>query len=136
MCCHRVSIASVTTGCSPTPTASETSPPLVNFCITGHSHRSLNPATTALLTASGPPSCAGTAAHRCSSSRLSHERSTSADRRHLRVRHEHPLLTAKTFPVGASSNQADTNAHGRCRGYPAFLHAATANIRILPPEHC
>jgi hypothetical protein len=42
----------------------------------------------------------------------------------------------KTFPVGASSNQADTNAHGRCRGYPAFLHAATAKIRIRPPEHC
>ena len=96
----------------------------------------LNPATTALLTASGPPSCAGTAALRCSSSRLSHARSTSADRRHLQVRHEHPLLTPKTFPVSASSNQADTNAHGHCRGYPAFLHATTAKIRILPPRHC
>jgi hypothetical protein len=42
----------------------------------------------------------------------------------------------KTFPVGASSNQADTNAHARCHGYPAFLHAAIAKIRILPPEHC
>ena len=42
----------------------------------------------------------------------------------------------KTFPVGASSNQADTNAHGRGRGYPAFLHATTAKIRILPPGYC
>ena len=42
----------------------------------------------------------------------------------------------KPSPVGASSNQADTNAHGRCRGFPAFLHATTAKIRILPPEHC
>jgi hypothetical protein len=42
----------------------------------------------------------------------------------------------KTFPVGASSKHADTNAHAHGRGYPASLHATTAKIRILPPGHC
>jgi hypothetical protein len=42
----------------------------------------------------------------------------------------------KTFPVGASSNQADTNAHGHGRGCPALLHVTTVKIRILPPRHC
>ena len=54
----------------------------------------------------GPPSFADTAAHRCSSSRLSHERSTSADRRLHRVHHEPSPLTPQILAVGTSSNEA------------------------------
>jgi len=54
----------------------------------------LSRATAAPITVPpGPPSYAGTAAHRCSSSRPSHAPSTSADRHH-----EHPPLTPKNLP--------------------------------------
>jgi hypothetical protein len=53
----------------------------------------------------------------------------------LRHNHEHPPLTPYLFPVGASSNDADTNAHCHRCVSPQFLHATSANIRISPPGH-
>jgi len=41
----------------------------------------------------------------------------------------------KTFPVGALSKHADTNDVCHRRRCPAFLHATTAKIQILPPRH-
>jgi len=60
----------------------------------------------------------------------------SVPRRLHRSRHEHPPLIRQIFPVGASSNQADTIAHAHCADYRAFLHRPTATIRILPLRDC
>ena len=119
---------------SPTLTASAISPPLASFCISRRLHHP--PTATPISAAHGPSSSADTAAHRCLSSTPSHALSTSADRRLHRVHHELPLLNRQIFPVGASSKQADTNAHCHDFGYPALLHATTFKIRILPHRHC
>src|ERR1017187_8617519 len=134
MSCPRAFIASVTTACSPPLAARPTSPPLVSCCI---SRRPGLPPTAALITAvHDPPLCAGIAVPRCSSSRSSHAPNRSVRPRLHRSRHEHPPLTRQIFPVGASSNQADTIAHAHCTGYRAFLYSPTATTRILPLRDC
>src|ERR1035441_957491 len=134
MSCPRAFIASVTTACSPTLAARPTSPPLVSCCI---SRRPGLPPTAALIPAvHDPPLCAGIAVPRCSSSRSSHAPNRSVRPRLHRSRHEHPPLTRQIFPVGASSNQADTIAHAHCTGYRAFLYSPTATTRILPLRDC
>src|ERR1017187_2807755 len=134
MSCPRAFIASVTTACSPPLAARPTSPPLVSCCI---SRRPGLPPTAALITAvHDPPLCAGIAVPRCSSSRSSHAPNRSVRPRLHRSRHEHPPLTRQIFPVGASSNQADTIAHAHCTGYRAFLYSPPATTRILPLRDC
>ena len=72
--------------CSPTPTASTTSRPLASCCISRHRRLPQIPAIdSADPAAPGPPSCADTAAPRCSSSRPSHALSTSVARRVHRI---------------------------------------------------
>jgi Putative transposase len=87
----------------------------------------------AMITAAhGPPSCACTAALQCSSSRPSHDRSTSVGRRSHRSRHEHSMLNSTVFPVGTSSNLADANARGNGGADLSFMPASLANIRLRP----
>src|SRR5882672_665529 len=136
MCCPPAFIASATMDCSPTPTAKPTSPPRASFCISRP--LSLPPIplpSTPEPALFGPPSCADTAVRRCSSSRPSPVRSTSADRRLHRVHHEHPSLTPSICPVDASSNGADTKAYCHRRVSPRFLHAPSTIVRISPPGH-
>src|ERR1017187_10576885 len=105
-CCPPAFIASATTACSPTPTASATSPPLASFCI---SRRPSLPPTSA---APGLPSCADTAAPRCSSSRPSRALSTSVARRVLRPHHDRHRVNQQNFHGGIFLNDAVANARG------------------------
>ena len=61
----------------------------------------------------GPPSCAGTAARRCSSSRPSLALSTSADRRARRAHHDRHRVNQRNFTGGIFLNDADANTRGR-----------------------
>src|ERR1019366_4987754 len=126
MSCPRAFIASVTTACSPTPAARPTSPPPVSCCISRPA--GLAPAAALITAVHDPPLCAGIAVPRCSSTRSSHAPNRSVPPRLHRSRHEHPPLTRQIFPVGASSNQADTIAHAHCTGYRAFLYRGGAGF--------
>src|SRR5271165_5586756 len=113
MSCPLAFTASATTACSPTPIAGSTSRPLASCCISRHPSRPLNPATAApILTAPDPPSCAGTAARRCSSSRPSRVLSRSADRRHRRAHHDRHRLNQRNFTDGIFLIYAVANARG------------------------
>jgi len=110
--------------CSPTPTASATSPPLENCCISRRPRLPQTPALTAPITvAPSPPSCADTAARRCSSSRPSRALSTSAARRVLRPHHDRHRVNQQNFPGGISLNEAVANARG----------SVQQNAPLLPP---
>src|SRR5271166_2338057 len=111
MSCPRAFIGSATTGSWPTPIAKLRLPPLASCCISRHPRLPPSPATAApIVTAPGPPSCAGTVARRCSSSKPSRGLSASADRRPHHDRHR---LNQRNFTDGIFLTDAVTIARGR-----------------------
>src|SRR6266481_8587229 len=65
-----------------------------------------------ILAAPGPPSCAGTAARRCSSSRPLRALSTSVARRVPRSNHDRHRINQQNHPGGICLNDAVANARG------------------------
>lgn len=73
----------------------------------------MSPATAAPITlAPGPPSCADSAARRCSSSRPSRALSTSAARQILRPHHDRHRVNQQNLYGGILQNHATANARG------------------------
>ena len=85
-----------------------------------HCHRLVAPITAA----PGLPSCADTAARRCSSSRPSRALSTSAALRVHRFHHDRHRINQQNFPGGICINYAVAN--------PLVL--VLQNDRVLPPQ--
>src|ERR1039457_3198540 len=123
MSCPRAFTASVIMDYSPTPSARSTSPPLTSFCISRRRNLSQSRALAApIMVPTGPPSCADTAALRCSSSRPSLALSTSADRQ-SRSRHDQQRFNRRDFAGNTYPNLVVANARG----------LVLQIVRVLPP---
>src|ERR1019366_6213641 len=132
MCCPRAFTASVIMDYSPTPSARSTSPPLASFCISRRRNLSQSRALAApIMVPTGPPSCADTAALRCSSSRPSLALSTSADRQ-SRSRHDQQRFNRRDFAGDIYPNHAVANTRRLVRKTPP----GPTPRPPLPPRPC
>lgn len=112
MCCPQAFIAFATMGYWLMPDAKRTSIPPASSYISGRRHLSQSRALAAPITVpTGPPSCAATAALRCSSSRPSLALSTSAGRR-SRSRHDQQHFNRHPFAGEIYPNHIVANARG------------------------